>query len=163
MTQNYFQGTVENPYHISIGAVVVNDKKEVCCHYFRKFSHPGVGTFEDFYILMRETLEPGETIETCLARGLKEEFGIEASLHHFLGSIVSRFFVSGSDAVIEKTTLYFLCDLVTFNEDMRASDDHESESEICWLPKEQLIAVMKEQGKRLGREDADESAILERL
>ena len=113
MKKKHFQWTPENPYHISVGAVVRNDKGEICCHYFKKFSRPTVGSFEDMYILMRESLEDNETLEQCLKRGLMEEFGIVAEQQSFLGSIVSEVPIMGSKAFMKKTTLYFLCDLVS--------------------------------------------------
>ena len=161
--KNYFQGSVQNPYHISIGAVVQNDKGEVCCHYFKTFSHPAMGTFDDFYLLMRETIEPNETIEGCLARGLREEFGIQATLKSFMGPLVSRFLIPKTNVIMEKTTLYFLCNLIDIDLAKRASGDPESVSELRWMKPQDLIPKMKEQGQRSGREDIDESKILEKL
>lgn len=63
---------------------------------------------------------------------------------------------------MEKTTLYFLCDLVSIDQSKRHNDP-EGKSELRWLASTELIPIMKEQGKRLGREDVDESTILERL
>jgi ADP-ribose pyrophosphatase YjhB (NUDIX family) len=163
MKYNHFQGTPESPYHISIGGVVRNERGEVCCHYFDKVTLANIATFEDMVLLMRESLEPGESIETCLARGLMEEFGIKAELKSYLGSIVSRFPIPKHDHLIEKTTLYFLCDFVSIDESLRKQDDVEAKSRILWLQPSELIVRMKEQGKRLNREDADESAIIERL
>ena len=160
MSNNYFQGTVENPYHLSIGAVVQNKEGEVCVHYFEKFSHKAAGDFEDFYLVMRETIEPNETIEQALARGLLEEFGMKASLRRYLGSIVSNF--SKNDKTFEKTTLYFLCDFISMDESKRGGDI-EATSEIKWLTASYLIEKMKEQRVRLKRADMDESSILERL
>lgn len=161
MNKNYFQGTVESPYHISIGAVARNKEGKICCHYFETFSHKEVGRGDDFYILMRETMEPNETLEQTLTRGLMEEFGVEATLYKYLGSIVSHF--PKKDVTVEKTTLYFLCDVLSFDETKRRANDEESTSKIMWLPPEELIIKMKEQGQRLHREDLDESSILERL
>ena len=79
MSTNYFQSSQEFPFHISVGAVLRNKQGEIACHYFDTFSHLGESA-EDFYILMRETIEPNETIEKALARGLKEEFGAEAQI-----------------------------------------------------------------------------------
>ncbi len=163
MSYNYFQGTLKNPYHISIGAVVKNDKGEICCHYFKELTLKGIGTLTDFYLLMRETIEPNETIEACLKRGLQEEFGIEAYLDSYIGSIVSKFTGPDDQTVIEKTTLYFLCTLESIDITKRKQDDPESHSEIQWIEPSKLIIKMKEQGKRLNREDADESVIVERM
>lgn len=160
MSSNYFQGTPKNPYHISIGAVVMNDKGLVCCHYFEKITHQKVW-FENFYILMRETPEPHETIEVALKRGLMEEFGMEASLEKYIGSIVAHFPKEG--VMVEKTTLYFLCNFISIDETKRKVDDIEATSQILWLDPLDLIVKMKEQGVRLQRKDIDESSILERL
>ncbi len=159
--RNYFQATKEYPHHLSIGAVLCNEKGEVAVHYFKNFNHPSIGEFDDFYILMRETPELGETIEETLKRGLKEEFGAIGNVVEYLGPIVAKF--SMGDVVIEKTTLYFLCDLISIDESTRTKDDPESSSEIRFLLPEELIVAMREQRQRIQREDADESAILERL
>lgn len=160
--QNPFQGTPSSPYHISIGAVVRNAEGKICCHYFDFFTHEKMGTFTDFVLLMRETIEPGESIEGCLARGMMEEFGMKAEMKSFVGSIVSKFNIANTDILVEKTTLYFLCDFVSIDESLRHADDLESKSEICWMDPQELIAKMKEQGARLGREDVDESVVVER-
>lgn len=160
MTKNYFQGSEESPYHISVGAVVKNNEGKICCHYFEKSVH-GHPNFTNFYLLMRETMELNETIEQCLHRGLQEEFGIEAKIVQYLGSIVSHF--PKKNVTVEKTTIYFLCDFISIDESRRKEGDPEASSEIKWLTKEDLIPKMKEQGTRFNRDDADESSILERL
>lgn len=148
----------ENPYHISVGAVVVNDKNEICCHYFDKISIGGF-LFEDIYILMRETIEPNESIEQCLERGLREEFGMKAELVSYLGSITSLLDLKDF-AKVEKTTLYFLCKPISFDFDKRKVDDPESSSNIKWIKVNDLIPLMKRQAEKYNREDADESKVL---
>lgn len=160
---NHFQSTKEYPFHISIGAIVINSEGKVCCHFFESIAIPDFDNFKNFYILMRETIEPNETIEECLSRGLQEEFGVVASIRHYVGSIVSRFPLTKNGPEVEKTTLYFLCDLISFDENMRNKNDPESGSEIVWIEPSLLISKMKEQALRLKREDADESKILEGL
>lgn len=161
--KNYFQGTLGLPYHISIGAVVKNEEGKICCHYFDSITHKSIGTLTDFILLMRETIEPNETIEQCLMRGLMEEFGILANLNAYIGSIVSKFQYQETSVMVEKTTLYFLCDFVSIDESKRKSGDLEATSTLQWLDRKEMIAKMKEQGKRLGRSDADESAVIENL
>lgn len=159
---NHFQRSKEYPFHVSIGAIVINKDKNVYCHYFDKHEIPGFGIFEDFYLLMRETIEPGESIEDCLERGLSEEFGAKASIRHYIGSIVSRFNLTKEGPEVEKTTLYFLCDLISIDETLRKIGDPESGSKIVEVPINDLIIRMTDQGIRLKRQDADESSILER-
>jgi hypothetical protein len=160
MHKNYFQGTKESPAHISIGGVLQNDKGEIACHYFETFTHFGK-EINDFYLLMRETIEPNESIERCLLRGFQEEFGAEATIDRFLGSIVCQ--ASKEDFEMEKTTLYFLCHLVSIEESKRKDGDPERGSEIRWVKPQNVIPRMKEQAMRLGRKDIDESSILEKL
>lgn len=53
--KNYFQGTSEHPQHLSIGAVLLNDKNEACCHKFNKENLKGYWVDEgldNFYLLM---------------------------------------------------------------------------------------------------------------
>jgi len=160
MQENYFQGTKESPAHISIGGVLRNDKGEIACHYFEKFTHFGKEA-NDFYLLMRETIEPNESLETCLMRGFQEEFGAQAKIVQFIGSIVCT--APKGDFEIEKTTLYFLCDLISIEESKRKDDDPERGSEIRWMRPEDVIPKMREQAIRLRRKDVDESSILEKL
>jgi hypothetical protein len=158
---NYFIGTENHPYHLSIGAVMQNAQGEVAVHYFKKFEHPSLGEFKDLYILMRETPELGESIEETLHRGLREEFGATGEIVDYLGPIVINF--PKGNVSIEKTTIYFLCNLISIDESLRAKDDIEALSELRFMPPQQLIEIMKEQRHRFGRDDADESSILERL
>ncbi len=159
---NYFKGTLDSPYHISIGALVVNKEGKVYCHYFGKTKHPYFNHWENFYLLMRETIEPNESIETCLARGLMEEFGMIATFKSYLGSIVAHFPLADQNKMIQKTTLYFLCDFISLDESKRKGDDVESVSKIMWLAPEDLIPLMKEQGIRFNP-SLDESEIIERF
>jgi ADP-ribose pyrophosphatase YjhB (NUDIX family) len=164
--QNYFQGNSKHPQHISVGVVLINDKNEICCHHFDSQKSDFEGYWKDqglenFYILMRETIEPGETLEKALHRGLMEEFGTEAELVDYIGSIQSYFKSKGVE--IEKTTLYFICKLINQDLGKRSTGDVEFESQIEWQTADFLISKMKEQSLKYGRTDIDESSILERL
>jgi len=153
--ENYFRGEVGTPYHLSIGAVVFNDKSEILTHYFKRSS---LHDLDDIYILMRETLLPNETLEEAVKRGLKEEFGVIAKMESFIGSLVSHF--PGAKEEVEKTTGYFLCQYVTDITGGRAVIDEESTSELQWLQPEELANKMRKQGERTGRSDLDESKIV---
>lgn len=157
--RNYFQKSSGRPFHLSVGAVILSPSHQVACHYFEHFDAFGAQA-RHFYLLMRETLEPDETLEQAVARGLVEEFGMEAQLENYLGSIISHFAWQG--ATVEKTTLYFLGRLTSFDPTRRHGDDPEAGSQIEWHDPDYLIAKMKEQRARIGREDVDESVILER-
>ncbi|KND49142.1 MAG: hypothetical protein AB198_02680 [Parcubacteria bacterium C7867-003] len=158
--KNYFQGTAEHPYHISVGAIVKNEEGKICCHYFNSLKMRGI-VFENFHLLMRESIEPFEPIETCLHRGLMEEFGMTAKLKTYVGSILSNYEVADTGIFIQKNTIYFLCDFVSIDESKRKEGDIEAQSKITWLLPDELIAKQKEEGKRFKREDLDESAVIE--
>ncbi len=163
MPENYFKGTAESPYHISIGAVVMNAEGKIACHFFETTKHSYFKDYKNFYLLVRETLEPGESIEACLARGLEEEFGMKAKLKKYLGSTVRHFPLRGRDKIVEKTTLYFLCEYISLDESKRKAGDVEADSRIIWVEPGELAAKMKEQGKKYKNESIDESGIIERI
>lgn len=159
--KNYFQGVDDHPYHVSVGAVVINGKNNICCHYFgdntlrNKFPK-----YNDFYILMRESMEMGESIEQTLHRGLKEEFNCKGEIITYIGSLRNKYFVG--DTQIEKTTLYFAVKYLGQDEGVRDKNDPEGESEIQWQTVDFLVEKMKEQAIRLGNETFDESEIVAR-
>ncbi|MDO8713308.1 MAG: NUDIX domain-containing protein [Polynucleobacter sp.] len=158
----HFITSPTNPYHLSIGAVLMNDQGQIACHYFEHY-HTKDGDLDDLYILMRESLEDNETIEECLARGLQEEFGAQGELERFLGTIVSHF-TSVHGNRVEKTTLYFLVHCTTFDTTRRHADDPESHSLIKWLKPADLITRMTDQSTRYAeRSDLNEATILARI
>jgi len=162
--QNYLQGNSKHPQHLSVGAILLNDKNEVCCHHFVNNQLKGYWpdlNIDDLYILMRETLNPGENLDSGVKRGLMEEFGAEAEIIDYIGSIKSHF--KSKEVEIEKTTLYFVCKLLSQDLNKRSDEDIESKSNIEWQKADYLIPKMKEQSKKYGRTDIDESEILERF
>lgn len=142
----------------------MNEKGEICCHHLFTKDLKGYWADEkidDFYILMRETPKPDEALEHALHRGLQEEFGSTGKLVDYVGSIKSTF--KHKEIAIEKTTLYFLCKLISQDLSKRTGDDIESKSAVEWQTPEYLIPRMKEQATKFGRTDVDESSILERM
>jgi ADP-ribose pyrophosphatase YjhB (NUDIX family) len=154
-----YQHTAENPFHISVGAVLVNGEGAVCVHTF-----PVSDLAEDLratlsvdrlHILMRESLEEGETLSEAVLRGLQEEFGATGTIKRYLGSLCGRAF--SPKGSFEKTTLYFLVELDQMGE---RPDDLESSSELRWIEPELLIEQMRAQRSDV-RDDLDESKIIE--
>lgn len=160
---HYFIGQKANPYHLSVGAVLVNSRKEIACHHFKKIRGK-----MDVYTLMRNTVKPNESLEDALARGLKKEFGMKADVVKYLGSIVGSF-VNWEKAPIQKTTLYFLCKnqkVIGRAHGLPAQAGENLEGKksiIVWRTKSFLIKQMQKQGKFLNRTDMDEAAVLRRI
>lgn len=159
---HYFIGTKRSPYHLSVGAIVVNRKGEIRCHHF-----PKGNANPEFVLLMRETLKPHESLEKALARGLKEEFGMKARVVAYLGSFESSF-RNWEGAMLQKTTLYFLCvpiaqNLKWITSVEKRTGHFEKGSTLEWKLARWLIAQMKKQGKHMKRTDFDESEIVKRF
>jgi ADP-ribose pyrophosphatase YjhB (NUDIX family) len=152
---NWFQGTHLRPYHLSVGAVVVDVHGKVACQHVARF-----GRYRDLYLLMRETVEMGERLEEALTRGLREEMGLGVEISAYLGSLVSHF--PRGRANVEKTTLYFLCRFVGLDPRGRDESDPDSGNEIEWHRIEWLIHRSHAQGQRWSRTDFDESLVLSR-
>ena len=110
---------------------------------------------------MRETIEEGETIEKTLSRGLKEEFGATGKLSTYVGSLTKPYQVR--DITVQKTTLYFLVELIDINESARMPNDPEAGSIIEWLKPEDLAVKMKSSATKLGLPDMDESEVIDRV
>lgn len=158
---HYFIGTKKSPYHLSVGAVVMNRKGQIYCHHFPKGKRN-----PDFFILMRETINPGEALEKALARGLKEEFGMKTRILTYLGSIESKF-TNWEKTSVRKTTLYFLCAPVKQMTRWITSPETRkghfgAGSDLEWRSPKFLITQMKKQDKKMRRNDFDESNIIER-
>ena len=162
-TRNLFQHHADSPFHISVGAVLVNNEGKILTHYRTVKTTPAqylntLGGLEDAYTLMRETIENGESIEGAVLRGLREEFGAEGTIEKYLGSIrIPQ--LHAKTRTFEKTTLYFQVTFTKQNE--RPTDDGESHTELIWETPEFLIERMREQGRTANREDLDESEIIE--
>lgn len=160
---NYFQSSTDSPFHLSVGALVFNKDNKILVHRFDS-GLAGNPFPRDIYTLIRETMEPGETIEAALARGIKEEAGSEAKLIAFLGSLtgLARDVEEGTKD-FDKTTLYFAMKLVDWRPDQRLQDDREAASELKWCEPDAMIPIMREQGEVTRSADLDESVIVERF
>jgi hypothetical protein len=156
------QHSKENPFHISVGAVVVNSEGKILVHALTTDSVPKdildvLGGLDSAYILMRESVENDESLEDAVRRGLQEEFGVEGVIRRYLGSTQAMLPARYGD--FEKTTLYFEVAFVSDVE--RTQHDWESTTPLEWHDPEFLITNMKEQGRVTSRADLDESRIIE--
>src|SRR4029079_19115924 len=95
----FFQASQQQPYHLSIGAVLFDQNGRIACHHFNE-----ILGHKDIYILMRESMEDNESPLITLHRGLKEEFGAAAQPVAFLGSLSG--YLPDPRLPFEKTTLY---------------------------------------------------------
>lgn len=157
---NVYAATKQYPFHLSVGAVIRRSDGKILCHYFDTLPDP-LGHHDDVYILMRETVEHGESMEQALVRGAMEEFGAEIKVDHVLEAKTDEIINEEKTFIWNKTTLYFACSLVELNVRKRDDEDFESSSDIQWQEPGVLVAHMRDQGIRTGRGDLDESVIVE--
>ncbi len=161
MSVSITKATKEFPFHVSVGAVLTNDEGLICVHFYKKDDLPiETEKKSDLWLLMRESIESGEALETTVLRGLKEEFGAAGEVKAYLGSIKSHFPLRVSKVEVEKTTLYFHVKMTSLDPESRDKDEVESKSEIKWIAPETLENIFVEQGKKYGRSDLDESSII---
>lgn len=156
-SKRLFRADQHWPAHVSVGAVLVNERREVAFHYYPRTA------LGEIYLLMRETLENGETLEAGVARGLQEEWGATGEIMAFLGSTYGEFReeLLCNGRLMRKTTLYFLIKLVAIDHAKRRADDPERHSQTVWLPLERAINQARAQAGRLPhRPDFDETAPL---
>lgn len=138
------RGDVKNPYHCSVGAVVLNKQGQVLL----------IKKSDGILTLLRETLYSNESLTDCIKRGLKEEAGIEVIVSKFIGSLINYFDrVNGTR--IEKTTLYFVARLQKDNFTKDPEND-EILDQVLWISIDQAIDL-------LSKQDNEESMILSRL
>lgn len=161
--QKLFQWSKTQPFHISVGALLTNDQGEICAHHFLRDTEEarfteGLGEAPEYYQLMRESIEDGESLEQTVARGLMEESGARGTLVSYLGSIQSHFPIDG--ILVEKTTLYFHVVCSHIDVALRQKDDGESGSTILWMKPQELYEKMRHLGSLMERNDRDESKIV---
>lgn len=160
--QNFLNQSIHSPTHISVAALMRNSEGQALCHYFQKedLPHESEGK-SNLYLLMRESLHLGESLEAAVARGLMEEYGATGTIVDFLGTIISHFPSSDDKQItIEKTVLYFLVDFILIDETLREAGAVESRSQLLWLAPSDLLEKNMTQGALYSRTDIDDSKII---
>jgi len=156
-----FNHTSDSPYHLSVGVVLVNVDGKVACHHHTDLKAKGFD-FDELYLLMRETVEDGESLYEAADRGLAEEFGLSGEATAYLGSTRGIIHEQRGDYDWEKTTVYFSYKYSGGLEGGRLAADPESGSDIEWHYPHELAVKMRDLGVISNRELLDESEILER-
>jgi hypothetical protein len=160
-----YQSGDDKPYHVSVGAVLFNDKFEVCVHRCTQSMVPDrykwlTDGLDIMYTLMRESLENDEPLEAAVHRGLAEEFGAIGEIEKYLGARIANV-TTPNGFGFEKTTLYHAVRLCELGE--RDPEDEEGFSELVWVPVVELLGLMKEQATKTNRSELNEVEVIERF
>ncbi len=121
------KGTKENPFHLSFGMVIIEDKKVAMIH-----KEGGD------YTLPRETVKLKESLEEALKRGAHEEVGLLVDVKKYLGSLKIFFFRDGEK--VEKTTCYFL--LKKNGKIKKTPRSYEKHDSVLWLSLPDAIGLL---------------------
>lgn len=123
------RGDLDNPYHFSVGAVIVKGSDIAIIYKQHRY-----------YTLLRETLYITESISEGLIRGAQEELGVTINTDKFLGGLVTHFDRNGT--TIEKTTVYFLCQYTGDTSKKREHD--ELDDTIYWVSPKKALDLLEQ-------------------
>lgn len=131
MVNNFeLRGVAENPFHFSVGLVIVHDNKIVV-----------IRNEDNEITLPRETIWLNESLEDCAKRGAKEELNFRIQPTRYLGTITTVI-QKKNNLLVDKTTAYFVCDFVEHSSGTEFPDGEVKE--IMWLTPEETIKLLKE-------------------
>lgn len=160
----FYLHTLPQPFHLSVGALLFDDDLRICVHHFQTRKLPEDkqyhgGNLNEFYILMRESVEGEENLFQAVHRGLSEEFGATGTIERFLGTIDCS--VTTPRHTFQKTTLYHAVRLKELGE--RPLYDEESTSNMEWHAPKDLLPLLEEQARRTDKMELDERVIIQRF
>lgn len=147
--ENLFAWSNNNKNHLSVGAVILNEENKILVHKLERIGNK--------YFLPKKTHSNNKTLEETLNR-VEEETGYKVIPTKYIGSLQSTFPIEGSE-LVNKTTLYFLCQIQ--EQTQRNSNDRDADSVLIWMDINELIVIMQQQGEF--ENDLDESKILNNL
>lgn len=142
MAQFRLIGNSENPYHLSVGGVLIRDGEVYL-----------IQKPDGLITLPRETAFVNESFESALKRGMSDELGLFVNVEWYLGSQIT-YFDRPDGTNIEKTTLYFSCSYQ--GESVRTPSSDEVLDKVILLNVEDAI-------KKLGKLNNPEFEILKRV
>ncbi len=161
----FYQHTLPQPFHISVGAVLFNNQHEICLHHFYKKDVPEKLHFladylDEVWHLMRESIEGNDPLQDAVLRGVQEEFGVIGEVDKYLGAKIDT--ITGpNQEPFEKLTIYHSVKLIEFGE--RSNIDAENKTVMEWHSPQAALEIYREQASKTTRPELDESIIIERF
>lgn len=155
----------QNPFHISVGAVLFNENYEICMHHFFKKNVPEhlhflIDNMDECYHLMRESLEGNEPLQDAVLRGIKEEFGAVGIVEKYLGAKIDLI-KEPDDTDFEKLTIYHAVRLKDLRE--RTDKEVEGNTKLEWFKPQVVLDIYTNQVSKTDRPELDERIVIERF
>ena len=126
------RGEKENPYHLSIGQVVIDDNSTIAL----------IEKSDGTITLPRETTYMNENYSEALVRGACEELGVVVRPIKFIGSLITAF-NRDPQTILEKSTLYFLCKVSGTT--VQHLEEDELDDTVLWVDSKEAIRILQGQ------------------
>jgi hypothetical protein len=157
---NIFGATVDRPYHLSVGSIVLDDNGLVySLHY------PKIDSLTDIYIFPNKTVRPNETLEQTNSRGALHALGCDVKLIAFLGTLVVKdnwWGNLGTPTDMEKSVVYFLSRATKYTPELAAEECAKEKCIVELKSLEFLIDSMSKWRVKDGMRDFDQIEMLRR-
>lgn len=157
---NYYQAKPNKPFHLSVAAIIIDDNNEVLCQHYNQLN-----SWNNIYWLMHSTVNPYETLEQALSRGLAEENGISAKVITFIGvkDYKSNWFGEiNQETEVTKSIAYFIVKYLGEDKSLINIENPGSKSNLEKLSISEAKQKMKSQALKYNNLELDESGMLER-
>ncbi|GAB4158044.1 MAG: hypothetical protein Fur003_1800 [Candidatus Dojkabacteria bacterium] len=156
----YYQATPERPYHLSVGGVVYDFEKDRYLVMEREIPEGITLTY-----FPTETVEPKESLEASILRGLSEESGLHAEIITHIGAMIAKdvwFSEIDQPTEVSKTIIFFLLKPIKQDDTLRKADDEEKDAKVVYYNYEELLKIFNKQYETTGMNFFAFSEILQR-
>jgi len=125
------RASIQNPFHLSCGGVVVKNKKVLLLHRRKSKNWP-----YDSWHLPKGTKLEGESDRQTVKREVKEETGYEVKVLKKIVTLPSTYLLDGGIKA-QKTTRYYLCRPLK-----KITDSIQEHDEIAWVSFSRAIKLL---------------------
>jgi len=157
---NLFGATVDRPYHLSVGSIVLNEEGLVYSLHYPRIEH-----LTDVYIMPNKTVQPNEALEQTNKRGALVALGCEITSAVFLGTLVVQdnwWGQLGTPTDMEKSVIFFLSRAISYKPKLAAEECAKEHCSIELKTFDFLIDSMEKLELKDGMRDFGQAEMLKR-
>lgn len=139
-----YRGTPDWPYHISAGGTVykVEGGERLYGLLLRGTGKKWAERDQNTYHLPKGTLDPGENLEECAKREIREEAGLDVELKVYLGALHRKFTSPYTNIFSDRTIHYYLAEVL--KDHGETDDEHEK---LEWFNADEAVSKLEESPK----------------